>query len=65
MQSSSSLFSRDQWRERGRIVCVPNSEAKSVYLYFEGGAFGLYRGAWHVFSAEQTLPVDQIGQVAA
>jgi len=55
-----SLFSRDEWRERGRIVCVPNEEAKSVVNYWEGHP-GLHRGAWHVFSEDQTVPLEQFG----
>jgi hypothetical protein len=57
-------FSRDEWRERGRVVCVPNWEAKDVVNFWEGHT-GLYRGAWHVFSKDQTVPVEQAEQVAA
>jgi hypothetical protein len=60
-----SLFSREQWRERGRIVCVPNSEAKDVVNYWPGQANGLYVGAWHVFSEDQTMPVQQQEGIAA
>ncbi|HEV3420845.1 MAG TPA: hypothetical protein VG075_11115 [Candidatus Acidoferrum sp.] len=56
-------FSRDEWRERGRVVCVPNSEARDVCLYWENNIVGLKRGAWHVFSEDQTLPVEQYQQV--
>lgn len=58
------LLSRDQWQQRGRVVCVPNEQAKSVVNYWEGQA-GLQRGAWHVFSEDQTLPVAQQEEVAA
>jgi hypothetical protein len=57
-------FSRDQWRERGRIVCVPNAEAAAVVNYWEGHT-GLHRGAWHVFSEDQTVPMEQLQQVGA
>jgi hypothetical protein len=51
-------LSRDQWRERGRDVCVPNSEALDVVNY-RSGQSGLYRGAWHVFSEDQTVPLTR------
>jgi hypothetical protein len=56
------LLSREQWRERGRVVCVPNCEAKDVANYWEGHA-GLHRGAWHVFAEDQTQPVEQFQQI--
>ncbi len=56
------LYSREQWCARGRVVCVPNSEARDVENYWEGHAVGLKRGAWHVFSEDQTVPVEQFGQ---
>jgi hypothetical protein len=59
---SGELLSRDQWLERGRVVCVPNTEAKSVVNYWEGRA-GLHRGAWHVFAEDQTQPVEQFRQI--
>jgi hypothetical protein len=49
-------LSRDQWLERGRVVIAPNEEAKGVRNYWQGYA-GLKRGAWHVFSEDQTLPL--------
>ena len=58
-----NFFSRDEWRERGRVVTAPNEEAKDVRNYWHGLA-GLKRGAWHVFSEDQTLPVES-RQVAA
>jgi hypothetical protein len=58
----SIWLSREQWREYGRTVVVDNTEAKSVVNYWEGHA-GLHRGAWHVFSEDQTVPVEQLQQV--
>lgn len=55
-------FSRDQWRGRGRVVIAPNEEAKDVVNYWEGHA-GLHRGAWHIFSEDQTQPVEQFQQI--
>jgi hypothetical protein len=57
------LRSRDQWRERGRVVTAPNEEAKQVANYWDGQATGLHRGAWHVFSEDQTQPVEQFQQI--
>ena len=54
----SHWLSRDEWRERGRVVTAPNEEARTVVNYWEGHA-GLKRGAWHVFSENQTVPVEQ------
>jgi hypothetical protein len=54
----TKFLSRDQWLERDRIVTALNEEAKDVVNYWEGHA-GLQRGAWHVFSEDQTLPVEQ------
>ena len=62
MFKQTEWLSREQWRERGRVVTAPNEEAKSVANYWEGQA-GLKRGAWHVFSEDQTLPVEQLQQV--
>jgi hypothetical protein len=62
--SESKLFSREQWYARGRIVCVPNSEARDVVNFWEGQAVGLKRGAWHVFSEDQTVPVEQLQEAA-
>ena len=62
--SQTELFSRDQWRERGRIVTAPNEEAKGVRNYWLSYA-GLKRGAWHVFTEDQTVPVEQVSEAAA
>jgi len=59
-----SLFSRDEWLERGRVVTAHNDEARTVVNYWEGHA-GLHRGAWHVFSENQTVPVEQSECAAA
>ena len=57
-----NVFSRDQWNERGRAVVVENSEARNVVMYWGRDV----RGARHVFSEDQTLPVEQFSeQVAA
>jgi len=56
--NQGSLFSRDEWLERGRVVTAQNEGAKNVVNYWEGHA-GLHRGAWHVFSEDQTQPVEQ------
>lgn len=58
MSKQRKWLSRDQWRERGHVVCVPNEEAKDVVNFWVGHA-GLHRGAWHVFSKDQTIPVEQ------
>jgi hypothetical protein len=46
---------------------VPNTEAKDVCWYNVWNGVGLKRGAWHVFSEDQTVPVEQVyeGAVAA
>jgi hypothetical protein len=62
VSKQTEWFSRDQWHDRGRAVVVDNSEARGVTNYWEGHA-GLHRGAWHVFSEDQTLPVEQLHQV--
>jgi hypothetical protein len=49
------LLSRQQWRERGRLVCVPNEEATDAHLYFDTDV----RGARHVFYEYQTAPAEQ------
>jgi hypothetical protein len=56
-----NLFSRDEWRERGRIVTVTNEEAIDVVNYFGTNV----RGARHVFAEDQTVPVEQLSEVAA
>jgi hypothetical protein len=56
------LLSRDQWRERGRVVTAPNEEAKDVVCYWEGHPT-FRRGAWHVFAQDQTVPVEQFQQI--
>ncbi len=63
--NQSRWLSRDQWSQRGRVVCVPNEEAKDVVNYWEGAAFGLRRGAWHVFCESQTVPMEQSECAAA
>jgi len=62
--NQKSLFSRDEWLERGRVVTAHNDEARTVVNYWEGHA-GLKRGAWHVFSEDQTQPVEQFQQEGA
>jgi hypothetical protein len=59
MKNQKRLLSRDQWLTNGRIVCVPNEEAHDAVSYWPGMAAGLGRGAWHVFSYDQTAPVAQ------
>jgi hypothetical protein len=58
-----NVFSRDQWNQVGRVVCVPNSEAKDVVVFWGKGV----RGARHVFSEDQTLAFEELQtkQVAA
>ena len=46
-------FSRDEWWERGRIVCVPNAEARDVVNKFHGDKDGI-AGTRHVFAENQT-----------
>jgi hypothetical protein len=62
--SDRPWLSREAWLEHGRNVCVPNQEAKDVVNHFLPDRRGVF-GARHVFSEDQTVPVDQIGQVAA
>ena len=63
MSNRERWFSRDQWSQRGRVVVVPNEEAKTVVSYWENNTVGLKRGAWHVFDESQTVPVEQIQQM--
>jgi hypothetical protein len=56
-----SLFSRDEWRDRGRIVTAPNEEARDVVNYFSANV----RGARHVFAQDQTQPVEEFRQEGA
>jgi hypothetical protein len=53
------LLSRSEWAARGRVVAVPNSEAKTVVNWWTENA----RGAHHVFAENQTLPLMQQLQV--
>lgn len=55
------FLSRDQWFERGRVVTAPNEEAKAVFNYWGSRV----RGTRHVFSAFQTIPVEQSQQPCA
>ena len=56
-----SLFSRDEWFERGRVVTAPNEEARDVVNYFSTNL----RGARHVFAQDQTEPVEEFRQEGA
>jgi len=56
-----TLLSRDEWLQRARVVTAHNDEARAVVNYWEGHA-RLHRGAWHVFSEDQTQPVVQFQQ---
>jgi hypothetical protein len=55
-------FSRDEWRERGRVVTAPNEEAKTVVNFYLPGRYGV-AGARHVFAQDQTVPVEQFRQI--
>jgi hypothetical protein len=61
--SERMVLSRDDWQLRGRVVFVENSEARDVVVYWGENV----RGARHVFSHSQTVPVEQFQteQVAA
>ena len=54
------LLSRSEWCARGRVVVVENSEAKKVVNWWSENA----RGAHHVFTEAQTLPVEQVQSTA-
>ena len=59
MPQNERWLNRLHWRELGRIVVAPNSEARDVVFYRNAAVPGLMRGAWHVFAKCQTVPVEQ------
>lgn len=54
-------FSREKWRELGRVVVVENSEARDVFNFWAKNV----RGARHVFSEEQTVEMFQQQEAVA
>jgi hypothetical protein len=59
------LLSRDEWLKHGRVVIAANEEAKDVCNFYIRGRWGV-AGARHVFTDDQTLPLEQFqSEVAA